>query len=142
MASGWPAVSRHSWSRSASLRSLIAGSEVVSSAAPERVSGPSRRKVRRAWRASPRLNGCRQVIRSLPVQPASRAASAGSRTVHRPESWVRLSSKLSRMTKSASAGQGADTSPLTSVITRPDWSLLTRVAIWAARVDLPMPPIP
>src|SRR5207248_7358267 len=41
-----------------------------------------------------------------------------------------------------SAGQGADTSPLTSVITRPDWSLLTRVAIWAARVDLPMPPIP
>ena len=93
---------------------------------------------------SPRLNGCRQVIRSLPVQPASSAASAGSRTVHRPDSCDRLSSKSSRTTKSASAGHGADagTSPLTTVITRSDWSLLTRAAIWAARVDLPMPPIP
>jgi len=50
---------------------------VVSSAAPESVSGPSRRKVRRAWGGSPRLNGWRQVISSLPVQPASRAVDDG-----------------------------------------------------------------
>jgi hypothetical protein len=48
------------------------------------------------------------------------------------------------MTKSVSAGQGAEaeTSPLTTVTMRPDWSRLTCVAIWAARVDFPMPPIP
>jgi hypothetical protein len=56
---------------------------------------PSRRKASRAWGVSPRLNGCRQVISSLPVQPVRRAASSGSRTVHRPESCDRLSSKLS-----------------------------------------------
>jgi hypothetical protein len=48
------------------------------------------------------------------------------------------------MTKSVSAGQGAEagTSPLTTVTTRPDWSRFTRVAICAASVDFPMPPIP
>lgn len=41
------------------------------------------------------MNAVRHVIRSLPLQPASSAASAGSRTVRRPDSHVRLSSKLS-----------------------------------------------
>ena len=96
MASGWPAVRRHTWSRSASPSSRSAGSEVVSSAAPERVSGPSWRKASRPGSCSPRVNGWRQVISSFPVQLASRAASAGSRTVHRPDSSDRLSSKLSQ----------------------------------------------
>ena len=45
MARGWPAVSRHTRSRSASSSSRMAGSEVASSAAQARVSGPSLRKV-------------------------------------------------------------------------------------------------
>ncbi|HEX3309750.1 MAG TPA: hypothetical protein VHS32_26160 [Streptosporangiaceae bacterium] len=48
------------------------------------------------------------------------------------------------MTKFISAGQGAEagTSLLTTVTTRPGWRRFTRVAIWAASVDFPMPPIP
>ncbi len=146
MASGWPAVSRHTWSRSASPSSRMAGSEVVSSAAPERVSGPRRRKASLAWPGVSRVNGRRQVISSLPVQPVSRAARSGSRIVHRPAWCDRLSSKLSQTMKSASAGPAAklaaDTSPLMTLITRPDWSRLTRAAICAASVDLPIPPMP
>ena len=48
--------------------------------------------------------------------------------------------------KSASAGPAAKTaagiSPPMTLMTRLAWSRPTRAVIWAASVDLPMPPMP
>ena len=146
MARGWPAVSRQARSRCGSPRTRSAGRDMASSAAPERVSGPRWRNTNRSRSAGGRVNAVPHVIRSLPVQPASSAVSAGSRTVRRPDSQARLSSKLSRTTRSVSAGWAArlaaEASPLTTVTIRSGASRLTRAAIWAARVDLPIPPRP
>jgi len=111
---------------------------MASSAAPERVSGPRWRNTNRSRSAGGRVNAVPHVIRSLPVQPASSAVSAGSRTVRRPDSQARLSSKLSRTTRSVSAGWAArlaaEASPLTTVTIRSGASRLTRAAIWAPQV--------
>ena len=92
---GWPAVSRQARSRCASVSCRSAASDSASSLAPDRVSGPSRWNTNAPGLLPGSEKALSLVISSLPVQAASRAARAGSRTDRSPGGPVRLSPKSS-----------------------------------------------